>query len=76
MKLLYSYQRRHWKLVALALQLATVNQVFPLMDPLIFRYVIDRYALKYDQYTTGQFFRGVGWLLAGAVGVAFVSRVA
>src|SRR5688572_14366623 len=46
------------------------------MDPLIFRYVIDRYALKYDYYTTGQFFRGVGWLLAGAVGVAFVSRVA
>src|SRR5688572_20367656 len=46
------------------------------MDPLIFRYVIDRYALEYDHYTTGQFFRGVGWLLAGAVGVAFVSRVA
>jgi ATP-binding cassette, subfamily B, bacterial len=76
MKLLYSYLRRHWKLVALALLLATVNQVFSLMDPLIFRYVIDRYALKYDHYTTGQFFRGVGWLLAGAVGVAFVSRVA
>jgi ATP-binding cassette, subfamily B, bacterial len=75
-KLLYSYLRRHWKLVALALLLATVNQVFSLMDPLIFRYVIDRYALKYDHYTTGQFFRGVGWLLAGAVGVAFVSRVA
>ncbi len=76
MKLLYSYLRRHWGLVALALVLATVNQVFSLLDPLIFRYVIDRYALKYDQYTTGQFFRGVGWLLAGAVGVAFVSRVA
>ena len=76
MKLLYSYLRRHWKLVALALLLATVNQVFSLMDPLIFRFVIDRYALKYDHYTTGQFFRGVGWLLAGAVGVAFVSRVA
>jgi ATP-binding cassette subfamily B protein len=76
MKLLYSYLRRHWKLVALALLLATVNQVFSLMDPLIFRYVIDRYALKYDHYTTGEFFRGVGWLLAGAVGVAFVSRVA
>ena len=76
MKLLYSYLRRHWKLVALALLLATVNQVFSLLDPLIFRFVIDRYALKYDHYTTGQFFRGVGWLLAGAVGVAFVSRVA
>jgi ATP-binding cassette subfamily B protein len=76
MKLLYSYLRRHWGLVALALALATVNQVFSLLDPLIFRFVIDRYALKYDQYTTGEFFRGVLWLLAGAVGVAFVSRVA
>ena len=76
MKLLYSYLRRYWGLVALALGLATVNQVFSLLDPLIFRYVIDRYALKYDQYTTGEFFRGVSWLLAGAVGVAFVSRVA
>jgi ATP-binding cassette subfamily B protein len=75
-KLLYAYLRRHWKLVALALLLATVNQVFSLMDPLIFRFVIDRFALKYDHYTTGQFFRGVGLLLAGAVGVAFVSRVA
>jgi ATP-binding cassette subfamily B protein len=76
MKLLYSYLRRYWGLVALALVLATVNQVFSLLDPLIFRYVIDRYALKYDHYTPAEFFRGVGLLLAGAVGVAFVSRVA
>src|SRR5512134_402053 len=76
MKLLYSYLRRHWGLVALALGLATTNQVFSLLDPLIFRYVIDRYALKYDHYTTGEFIRGVSWLLAAAVGVAFVSRVA
>jgi ATP-binding cassette subfamily B protein len=76
MKLLYSYLRRYWKLVALALVLATLNQVFSLLDPLIFRYVIDRYALKYDHYTTGEFVRGVSWLLAAAVGVAFVSRVA
>jgi ATP-binding cassette, subfamily B, bacterial len=76
MKLLYSYLRRHWKLVLLALALAAVNQVFSLLDPLIFRYVIDRYALKFQEYTTGQFVRGVSVLLAGAVGVAFVSRVA
>jgi ATP-binding cassette subfamily B protein len=76
MKLLYSYLRRYWGLVTLALLLATVNQVFSLLDPLIFRYVIDRYALRYQEYTTGQFFHGVLWLLAAAVGVAFVSRVA
>ncbi|HEX6739593.1 MAG TPA: ABC transporter ATP-binding protein [Vicinamibacteria bacterium] len=76
MKLLYSYLKRLWKLVALALLLATLNQVFSLMDPLIFRYVIDRYAMRYQEYSTGEFLRGVSWLLLAAVGVAFVSRVA
>src|SRR5206468_5197564 len=76
MKLLYSYLRRYWPLVVLTLVLAAVNQIFSLLDPLIFRYVIDNYATKYSQYTTAEFFRGVGLLLAAAVGVAFVSRVA
>jgi len=76
MRLLYSYLRRYWGLVLLALLLAAVNQVFSLLDPLIFRHVIDTYATRYREYTTGQFFRGVSLLLAAAVGVAFVSRVA
>jgi ATP-binding cassette, subfamily B, bacterial len=76
MKLLYSYLREYWKMVVLILVLATINQIFSLMDPLIFRYVIDNYATKYQQYTTADFIRGVSLLLAAAVGVAFVSRVA
>src|SRR4249920_1697248 len=76
MKLLYSYLRQYTGLVALALVLAAINQVFSLLDPLIFRHVIDEYATKFKEYTTAEFFRGVGWLLMGAVGVAFVSRVA
>jgi ATP-binding cassette subfamily B protein len=50
--------------------------VFSLLDPLIFRHVIDEYATRFSEYTTGQFFRGVSVLLLAAVGVAFVSRVA
>jgi ATP-binding cassette subfamily B protein len=76
MKILYGYLRKYWGLIALTLILAAINQVFSLLDPLILRYVIDRYATKYDQYTQAQFFRGVGSLLLAAVGVAFVSRVA
>jgi len=76
MKLLYSYLRNHWGLVTLALALAATNQVFSLLDPLIFRYVIDRYAMRYQEYSTSEFIRGVSVLLAAAVGVAFVSRVA
>ena len=47
-----------------------------MLDPWIFRIVIDNYATKFDHYTTQQFIRGVMLLLAAAVGVAFVSRVA
>src|ERR671914_68984 len=76
MRPLLGYLRRYWNLVALALVLAAVNQIFSLLDPLIFRHVIDDYATKYSEHTTGEFFRGVGLLMAAAVGVAFVSRVA
>jgi ATP-binding cassette subfamily B protein len=76
MKLLYTYLRHYRGLIAVALTLATVNQVFSLLDPLIFRHVIDEYATRFQEYTTGQFFRGVSLLLGAAVGVAFISRVA
>ena len=76
MKLLVAYLKDYWRLVALALVLATINQVFSLLDPLIFRHVIDEYATKFREYSTAEFFRGVSVLLAAAVGVAFVSRVA
>ena len=76
MPLLWSYLRRYVGLLLLALLLAAINQVFSLLDPLIFRHVIDEYAMRFDSYTTGQFFRGVGLLLMASVGVAFVSRVA
>src|SRR5436853_6447724 len=76
MPLLIRYLRHYWPLVALALVLAAINQIFSLLDPLIFRHVIDQYATRHQEYTTGQFFRGVSLLLAAAVGVAFVSRLA
>jgi ATP-binding cassette subfamily B protein len=76
MKLLYGYLRNYRGLIALALTLATINQVFSLLDPLIFRHVIDQYATRFQEYSTSEFFKGVSVLLAAAVGVAFVSRVA
>lgn len=76
MKILKSYLRNYWKLLLLALFLAAVNQIFSLLDPLIFRHVIDEYATRYKDYTTEQFLKGVSGLLGLAVGVAFISRVA
>ena len=76
MRILYGYLRNYWKLAATALILAAINQIFSLLDPWIFRYIIDNYATKYSQYTSAQFVRGVTGLLVAAVSVAFVSRVA
>jgi ATP-binding cassette subfamily B protein len=76
MTLLFGYLRNYWRLVALALTLAAINQVFSLLDPLILRHVIDSYATRFSEYSTSEFFRGVSLLLGAAMGVAFVSRVA
>ena len=54
MNTLFSYLRHYWPLVALSLSLATVNQVFSLLDPLIFRCVIDKYALQFQRYDSGE----------------------
>jgi ATP-binding cassette, subfamily B, bacterial len=76
MAILYRYLRHFWKLAAAALVLAAINQVFSLLDPAIFRHIIDSYATRYKEYSSGQFVRGVSVLLGAAVGVAFISRVA
>ncbi len=76
MRILYHYLKRYRGRVLLALFLATVNQCFSLLDPQIFRHIVDEYVSKFKQYTGTEFFRGVSMLLLAAVGVAFVSRVA
>ncbi len=76
MQLLIGYLRRHSGLVVLALALAAINQIFSLLDPAIYKIVIDRYAMHIKGMTTAQFMRGAGLWLCAAIGVAFVSRVA
>ncbi|MEX2052306.1 MAG: ABC transporter ATP-binding protein [Candidatus Paceibacterota bacterium] len=76
MKIFVHYLKKYWKLCLLTLVLATINQVFSLLDPYIFRFIVDDYATKPELYTKPEFIRGVGLLLLATVGVAFVSRVA
>src|SRR6202521_3600146 len=76
MRIFYRYLQHYWMLVAAALGLAAINQVFSLLDPLIFRHIIDSCATRFHEYSSAQFIRGVSVLLGAAVGVAFVSRVA
>jgi len=76
MKLLADYLKNYKGLIALALLLAAVNQIFSLLDPWIFRKIIDTYVTRYQDYTTEEFFQGAGLLILAAMGVAMVSRVA
>lgn len=76
MKILFTYLGRYKSLVFLALALATINQVFSLLDPFIFGKILDRFATHPKDFTESQFLSGVAWLIAAAIGVAMISRTA
>lgn len=76
MKLLWTYLKNYKKLLVGALILATINQVFSLLDPQIFRILIDHYANRASELQAKDFLQGVGLLLLATMGVAFISRVA
>jgi ATP-binding cassette, subfamily B, bacterial len=73
MRILYRYLKPYWKLCLAVLVLALVNQVFSLIDPLIFQHIIDEYASKPELHTSAAFFGGVIKLLLIAIGIVFVS---
>lgn len=76
MDLLKKYLYKHKKTLLLTLFLASINQIFSLLDPLIFQHVIDRFASNPKQYETYQYLLGAGLLILLSVGVAFISRLA
>jgi len=73
MKLLFNYLKNYKGLVLLALGLATVNQIFSLLDPLVFKHIVDDYA---SNPTRPDFVKGVGLLILLAMGFAMISRIA
>lgn len=76
MSFIYKYLKEHKGKLVLALVLATINQVFSLLDPQVFRLIIDNYVNKFDTFTKWDFVAGVGWLLLLSVWIAMVSRIA
>ncbi|MCC6684772.1 MAG: ABC transporter ATP-binding protein [Bacteroidia bacterium] len=76
MKILLHYLGGYKKLVFLALTLASINQVFSLLDPYIYGKIIDRFANQPHHYTEYNFVKGVGLLILAAIGAAMVSRIA
>ncbi len=76
MKLLYQYITKHKKALVATLVFAAVNITFSLVDPQVFRIIIDSYVSKIGSISTGDFLRGVGLLLAASVTAALISRIA
>ncbi len=90
MKLLLSYLKPYKWVIVLALSLAAINQIFSLLDPLIFGKLFDKYATHpfetgyYDKNTfvkTGErseadFIWGVMGYLGLLISVAMISRIA
>jgi ATP-binding cassette, subfamily B, bacterial len=76
MQLLLSYIRPFRGMVVLAIALAAINQVFSLLDPQIFRIIIDKYGAGFGTMPWPEFIRGVTLLILAFIGVAMVSRIA
>jgi ATP-binding cassette, subfamily B, bacterial len=76
MNLIWNYVKQYKRLLFLALFLAAINQFFSLLDPQIFRLIVDNYATKASEVPKEAFIQGVFILLLGIVGVALVSRIA
>ena len=76
MKLLLKYIKPQSGTVILALFLASVSQIFSMLDPWVGRNIIDLYLLRFSDFTGSDFIYGVmGWLLLG-ISFAMVSRIA
>ncbi len=76
MQLLFDYLKRYRKILALTLLLAAINQIFSLLDPQIFRIIIDNYVSKIGTISHADFLRGVGLMLLASITAALISRVA
>lgn len=85
MKLFLHYLKAYKWLILLALLLATINQVFSLLDPYIFGMIIDRFASHPGKETVNgaevarsmpKYLNGVLLLILASIGVAMVSRIA
>lgn len=76
MKLLLQYLKRYKGLIALALVLASINQIFSLLDPLVFKHIVDNYATNPHDYSKSDYVKGVGGLILLSMGFAMMSRIA
>ena len=76
MKIIWKYLKPFKSLLFLAMGLAAIGQVLDLVDPIIFGKIIDLYAVNTDGRTEHELITGAIRLLALAVGIALLARLA
>lgn len=76
MDLIKQYLFRFKGLLFWSLFLATINQVFSMLDPQVVRIMVDEYALKAGEYTQNEFIKGILFWGGALILVALVSRTA
>ena len=76
MKIIWKYIKPFKGLLGLAMLLAAIAQVLELIDPIIFGKIIDLYAVNTEGRTEHELITGAIRLLALAVGIALLSRLA
>ncbi|HLP13537.1 MAG TPA: ABC transporter ATP-binding protein [Flavobacteriales bacterium] len=76
MKIISPYLRPYKKLIFITLLLATINQVFSLLDPFIIGKLINYYSDTKDKVTADVFVKAVLFFIALAIGAAMMSRIA
>ncbi len=76
MQLILKEIKKYKFLLGTTLALATLNQVFSMLGPQIFRLLVDNYASKINELSRGDFVNGVLVLIALSMGAALASRTA
>lgn len=76
MKIIWKYLKPFRGLLFLAMGLAAIAQVLELIDPIIFGKIIDNFAVNTGGRSEHELIKGVLKLLALAVGVALLARLA
>jgi len=76
MKIIWKYLKPFKKWLFVAMGLAAIAQILELIDPIIFGKIIDNFAVSADGRSQQELVRGVLRLLALAVGIAILARLA
>jgi len=76
MKLLYSYLKQYKWLVFLALVLATINQVFSMLNPWVFQHIVDKYLTVKNTFTSDEFYKHILFWIGISMSFAMISRIA